>query len=179
MRNRNIHPAVFVVIEHRNTGCRREFFRIVQGLRGIFAFARIHIDQRRSPIPSDRNVHRAVIIEVRQDRRLRLPVPAQTRRFRPFGKRLVPIIPPQNIRRTGLFQWRASQKQIQIAIVVIIHKRNSCRPILCLQASFCSHILELALAQIAKQQHLVAQRDGEIVQSIAIEIAYRAGDSMA
>lgn len=41
------------------------------------------------------------------------------------------------------------------------------------------HILELAVAEIAKQQHAIIHGNGEIVQFVAVVIAYGAGDGMA
>ena len=63
--------------------------------------------------------------------------------------------------------------------MVIIHKRDPARPVLGREPSLRRHVLKLALAQIPKQQYRVVQRNGQIVQSIAVIVAHRAGYGMS
>ena len=62
------------------------------------------------------------------------------------------------------FKRRARQKQIQIAIVVVIDERDAGRLVARREPGFRRHVLELAVAQVAKQQHPVVERDGQVVQ---------------
>ena len=41
------------------------------------------------------------------------------------------------------------------------------------------HVHELAVAEIAEEQHRIVQRNGEIVQPVAVEVAHGAGHGVA
>ena len=125
VRYGNIHPAVLVVIKNRNARRRRQLFSLVQRLRRILPFARIDIKQWRSATARDRDIHGAIVVEVRQNRRHSCSQSAKTCRISPLGERLVSVVAPQHVRRVAGLQRLSSQKQIQIPIVVVIHKRNA------------------------------------------------------
>ena len=69
MRERQIHPAIFVEVERDNSHRGRQllFAEIDAAERREFALARIEIDGSSSLSASDYEVHGAVIIEIRSD----------------------------------------------------------------------------------------------------------------
>ena len=97
VRHGNVHPAVFVEVQYRNAHGWRQLLAFIQRLRGVFAFARIHIDQRRRTIACDRQIHCAIIVEIRENRRSGLPTPAQPGWLCPLGESLVAVVAPQDV----------------------------------------------------------------------------------
>src|SRR5256885_11482558 len=69
MRERQIHPAIFVEVERDNAHGGRQllFAEIDAAERREFALARIEIDGSSSLSASDYEVHGAIIIEIRSD----------------------------------------------------------------------------------------------------------------
>ena len=76
----------------------------------------------------------------------------------------LPLLRHSTFDASPAFERRAGQKQIQIAIVVVVHKRDARGLIARRNARLRRHIFELPMAQIAKQQHAIVQRDSQIVQ---------------
>ena len=61
---------------------------------------------------------------------------------------LLPLLRHSTFDALARLKRRAGQQQIQIAVVVVIHKRNPRRPIARRQSSLSCHILKLALPRL-------------------------------
>ena len=121
---------------------------------------------------------RSLLKSVRIDGRCRA-ASAQPGRLGPFGECLVAVVAPEHVGCVAGLERRTGEQQVEIAVVVVIDKRDSGRLVARRQAGFRRHVLELSLAQIAEQQHLVVERDGQIVQVVAIVVANGAGNGVA
>lgn len=130
MADGDIHPAIFVEIENGDSRSRREL-RIVYRLGRIFAFARIHIEQRRRTTPRHGDVDGAIIVEIGENRRRGSYGSAETRRLCPFAEGFVAVIAPEHIGALARFGRGAGQQQIEVAIVIEINERNPRRAIAC------------------------------------------------
>ena len=171
----NVHPAVLVVVEHGDACSGRQLHALIKRLRWILPFPRIHIDQRRRPISGHRQIHSAVVVEIRKNGRGCHAAAAQSGWFSPLGKGLIAVVAPQNIRRAASLNRRPGQQQIEIAVVIVVHKRNPGGPVARPEAGFGGHVLKLSLAQIAKQQYRVVEGHGQIVEAVAVIVAHGAG----
>ena len=151
VRHGNIHPAVFVVIEHSDANRRRKRSVLIKRLRGIFSFARIHIKQGRRRVPCDRQIHGAIVVEIRENCRRGLAASAQSSLALVCSVNVpLPLLRHSTFDASPGFERCTGQEKVQIAIVVVINKRDACGPIARHNARFGRHILELPVTQVAK-----------------------------
>ena len=94
MSDGDVHPPIFVVVEHGNAHSGRELVIFIQGLGGIFAFARIDVEKRRGAVAGDDQVDSTVVVEVGEYCTGGDSGATETGWFGPLGEGLVPIVPP-------------------------------------------------------------------------------------
>ena len=99
MRHGNIHPAVFVVVENRDAHGWRQLLAFIQRCVGYFPSRGFTNSTGAGPSPVTAiSTARSLLKSVRIALAV-FPATAQPGRLGPLGKRLVPVIPPQHIRR--------------------------------------------------------------------------------
>jgi len=97
MGDRDIHPSIFVEVENVDATRRRQI-RIAEERRSRKrTFTRIGIEGRRSSSARDDKIDRAVIVQVGKSRVAGRSMSGQSRWGGRVGKRLMPLLPPQNV----------------------------------------------------------------------------------
>ncbi len=184
MRERQIHPAVFIEVEsHHADGWRQLFFvELDAAERREFPFARIEVDGSSLRSSRDHEVHRAVIIKISGDHARARGCNAQRRFHGHICKCAIPIVAPKNIVRRPARRSRIGRHgdvQIQVAIVVVVHERQAHAAFVPPDSNLLRHINKFPISTVAQQPHAVAQTNRQIGVAVIIEIARRATEAAA
>ncbi len=101
MRERKVHPAVFVEIERDHTDGRRQIFfcEIDAGQRRKFPFARIQINRRAFAAASENEINRAIVVEIGGNQARTGRVDSQPGVGGNVREGAVAVVAPQNIVR--------------------------------------------------------------------------------
>src|SRR5580692_392981 len=121
----DVHPAVLVVIKNSYARGWRQARVLVERNDGIFALARIDVDQRRQAVARHCQINRTIVVEVSENRRGCRSTSAESSRLSLFGERSVAIVAPEHIGRVARLQTRAGKQQIEIAIVIVVDKGDA------------------------------------------------------
>ena len=129
---------------------------------------------RSSRRPSrDHEVHRAVIIEIGGDHASSGGRETKRRLRGHIRERAVPIVAPENIvpRRVGRSRiLRRRDVEIQVAVMVVVHKRHSHAAFFPANAHCSRHIFKLAVAFVMEKLHSIAQANCQIGLTVIIKI---------
>jgi hypothetical protein len=104
---------------------------------------------------------------------------AETGLRSPFGKGAITVIAPEHIVRAVLLAGRAGYQQVEVAVVVVVHKGERGGLIARGEACGLRHIGKLVLAKIFVERNVIREGDGKIVQSVVVVIADGAGNGRA
>src|SRR5580692_8888812 len=127
----------------------------------------------------DSDVDGTIVIEVGENRSFRFVRASKSSRLGPFGEGLVAVVAPENVGRTAGIERGAGQKQIKVAVMVVVDKRDPGGAVLRRKACFSSHVLKLAVSEVAKEKNRIIERHSEVVEAVAIVVADSAGHSAA
>jgi len=180
----HIHPAIFVEVENGHAPRRRQR---LAGKRhrpeGILAL--VKVDCRRAARSRHHKVHRAIVVDVRQLRLDRASLPRQPLLRRYIGKGRVAVVPPHDIGAGFSPVDRPSRhEQIQIAVVIEVHKRQPYGIVLLRDAHLRRHVLEMSATEVVIEDDAPAavrptDHDGQIRLAVVVVIADRAGHAHA
>ena len=97
MRQRNVHPAVFVEVEDVDAGSRGKSGRVVQRHRLEWPFALVQINRRRAVRSGHHQVHRAVVVDVGEHNAGRRALCGESGFLRPIRKRAIAVVAPHHV----------------------------------------------------------------------------------
>src|SRR5262245_57998066 len=133
MRERKIHPSVFIEIKGDNTGAGRGERRLPGIDRTKRSFTIVEKRGCGSTPTGEDEIDGAIVVEVRGQCGNAGSVAFETGLLGPIRKRSVAVVPPQNVRRRRLSRGKAERAagaqceireardvEIEIAVVVII-----------------------------------------------------------
>src|SRR5579859_5903766 len=180
-----IHPAVLIEVECNNANCGRKIFfiQVNRGKRSEFSFARIEID--RSAIAPARNnkINCAIIVEIRRHDSSAGSIEAESGFPGNVGESVVAVVAPKNVVR---FRFGSGGRcglhrhvQIEIAVVVVIYKRQADAAFLAPEANFFGDLLKFPRAAIVKEMDAIAETNGEISVAVVVEVAGSAAEAAA
>ena len=182
MRECQVHPAVFIKIKRHHTHRRRQLFfiEIAAAQRCEFSFARIEID-RSSHLPArDDEVNCPVVVKIRADNSSARGRNSK-RRFRGHIRECaIAIVAPENIVRRRARRSRFRRRcdvQIEVAIMVVIHKRQAHAAFFSADSHRLGHVLELAFTFVMEKLHPIAQANCQIGLAVIVEIAGRTSEA--
>ena len=176
MGDGDIHPPIFVEIENTDAfgwrqpraGKERRYF---EG-----SLSPIGKEGWSSAGTSHDQIDGTVIVQVGKRCRNRRAFPSKSRLCGPVGKGLVPVVAPQHVGiRPGLCifsVWLPGDEQIEIAIMVVIDKRQSGGMVEGPNANFFGDIRKLSMPQISEQNDAVREGHCQIGKSVVVEIAH-------
>src|SRR5208283_3738249 len=180
VRKRQIHPAVFVEIKGNDAnGGRQIFFRKIdprERLELTFAWIQQNGGALR-PTGNDK-INGAIVVEVRHGHARARGIQAHGGFLRNVRKGGIPVVAPEAV-RARFAAGSHSQVEIEVAIVVVIHKSGGNTTLFAANPGFFGYVLKLAVAIVMKQAHTTRFADGQIGVVIAIEIARGAAESRA
>ena len=179
MRERQIHPAIFVEVEHRNAHRRRGHSRRPRLARRKLPFPWILVNRRRGHVPCrSHKINRPVIVRIRAHSREPWPIPLQREIGSHIRKRAVAVVPEHDVRANNLGGQRADRwlpriKQrictvaryikIDVAVMIVVyeghahvHQTSVGREIRRLDARCLARVFELAVFLVMQQQHTVS-----------------------
>src|SRR5215471_3474055 len=171
MSERKIHPDVFVEVECDDTDSGRQtLLREINSLqRRECAFARIQQNARALRSASKNDVNRTVVVEVGSNCSAVCSVKPERGFFRDVSEGAVAVVAPKGITRrsAGL----RGDVEIEIAVVIVIDKRQRGATGVGSDANRFGFVGEFAATVVVKQMHAVIHADSEIGLAIVVVVS--------
>src|SRR5215469_15138400 len=185
MREREVHPTIFIEIECDGAGSSGGHGRRPWTGRMKLTLARIQKHGWRLLPSRDDEIDRAVIVDIASDGGNGCCWASQGGLFCPFGERVVAIVAPQNVsgRRgilrkckwlRGMRQWeivKARDVQVEVAVVVVVDECHAEDQALGLNPNLIGYVLESAVTFVVKKVDVTIDSHREIGMAIVIVVA--------
>ena len=179
MRERQIHPAIFVEIERDHSNrWRQSLFRKVNSVeRPEFAFAGIQQNRRTPRAACQHKINRAIVIEIGSNHTGSSCFFAQRSFGGNIGKGAVAIVAPHDVVRPSA-RFRADV-EIEIPVMIEIDERDDGAALFAADVHSFRHVSKFAAAVVVKQVNAIAHANDEIRFAIIVVIARGAAQSAA